>query len=237
MFKHADGALLVVAALLAACGGSSSSPPPPPPERVALYAGMPGRDPAISGGLVDGPRADARFSLGVVIAAGPEGNLYVADIDNHAIRKITPQGVVSTLLVRNVPGEDLRTIAVDSAGVVHFGVATCTDSSDHRTVLACQGAIYRISPTLQAEPVIPLASSDGSTTSLFYPGSLAFDRSGNLYISDQNLTAFTCAVRRLTPAGEISNSPAPCGNLRFQSADGRISDPRQLRLRSLGQRT
>jgi sugar lactone lactonase YvrE len=151
--------------------------------------------------------------LGLRLAADPAGNLYVADTGNHAIRKITPQGIVSTLLVRNVPGEDLLDVAVDPAGVVHFSVAACTFSSDHRTVLGCRGAIYRLSPTLEAQLVTPRASSDGSPTDLGYPSSLAFDASGNLYVSDEGLATFVCAVRRMTPAGDLTTVAPTCGGL------------------------
>jgi streptogramin lyase len=209
MFKHFGGSLVAVAVLLTACGGSDS-PSPQPTERVALFAGMPGRDASVSGGLVDGPAAGARFSLGLHLAVGPEGNLYVADIGNHAIRKITPQGVVSTLLVRNVPGEDLLGVAVDPAGVVHFSVTSCTFSSDHTIVLGCHGTVYRLSPALQAEPVIPLTSGDGSSLDLVEPMSLAFDRAGNLYFSE-SLTS--CAVRRLTPSGDLTTVASLCGSL------------------------
>jgi sugar lactone lactonase YvrE len=217
MFKHFDGSLVAVALLLTACGGSGS-PSPQPTERVALFAGMPGRDSSVSGGLVDGPAAGARFSLGLRLAVGPEGNLYVADVGNHAIRKITPQGVVSTLLVRNVPGEDLLGIAVDPAGVVHFSVTSCTFSSDHTIVLGCHGTVYRLSAALQAEPVIPLTSSDGSSMDLVQPLALAFDRAGNLYVSD----SFTsCALLRLTPSGDLTTVASLCGSLAV-SPDGAL---------------
>jgi DNA-binding beta-propeller fold protein YncE len=47
-------------------------------------------------GWLDGTGADARFNAPSAIAIGPDGNLYVADTNNHVIRRITPQGVVST---------------------------------------------------------------------------------------------------------------------------------------------
>jgi sugar lactone lactonase YvrE len=49
------------------------------------------------GGSADGSGADARFSAPSGVATDSAGNLYVADSNNHTIRKITPAGVVSTL--------------------------------------------------------------------------------------------------------------------------------------------
>lgn len=48
-------------------------------------------------GYKDGPAADARFGRLQGIALDEYGNVYVADPDNHCIRRITVDGTVSTL--------------------------------------------------------------------------------------------------------------------------------------------
>src|SRR5262245_51052511 len=45
----------------------------------------------------DMPGTAARFWIPNGVAADSVGNLYVADVFNHAIRKVTPTGVVTTL--------------------------------------------------------------------------------------------------------------------------------------------
>ncbi len=48
-------------------------------------------------GFADGKGSAAMFSYPRAIVVGKDGNLYIADRDNHAIRKMTPDGGVSTL--------------------------------------------------------------------------------------------------------------------------------------------
>lgn len=55
------------------------------------------RTPPLAKRYRDGAAKTARFYQPRGIAVDGEGNVYVADTGNHVIRKITPQGVVSTL--------------------------------------------------------------------------------------------------------------------------------------------
>jgi len=48
-------------------------------------------------GWQDGPATAARFFSPLGLSFGPDGSLYVADSQNHALRKITQAGQVSTL--------------------------------------------------------------------------------------------------------------------------------------------
>lgn len=88
-------------------------------------------------GLRDGFRMEANFAAPDGICVAPDGTLFVADHDNHAIRKITPQGYVVTIAGNGTPGY------VDGAGTnarFHFpsglalapnGDLLVTDAGNH----------------------------------------------------------------------------------------------------------
>ena len=65
---------------------------------VTTLAGSPQFAPNGSsiGGSADGQGADARFNFPNDVAVDHDGNVYVADSGNHTIRKVTPEGQVST---------------------------------------------------------------------------------------------------------------------------------------------
>jgi sugar lactone lactonase YvrE len=59
-----------------------------------------------SGGYVDGPVANAKFNQVTQMTLDDQSNLYVVDSRNHVIRKITPDGMVSTVAGRaGEPGD------------------------------------------------------------------------------------------------------------------------------------
>ena len=48
-------------------------------------------------GIVDATGEQARFYQPWGLVLGSDGNIYVADFDNHCIRRVTPQGIVTTV--------------------------------------------------------------------------------------------------------------------------------------------
>jgi hypothetical protein len=63
-----------------------------PDGTVTTIAGKSGEN-----GFVDGPGPEARFHTVASLVIDSAGNLYATDFYNHALRKITPNGNVSTL--------------------------------------------------------------------------------------------------------------------------------------------
>jgi hypothetical protein len=97
-----------------------------PKKVVTILAGTPGK----AGGN-DGPGSTARFNSPKGLAMDREGNLYVADSANQTIRRIAPDGQVSTLVGKlgkrgtvDGQGEVVRldrpaSIAIDSTGTLY----------------------------------------------------------------------------------------------------------------------
>ena len=66
----------------------------------------------VQGGYRDGPGGQAQFSSPTGIAVGPDGMIYVADIYNGRIRRVSANGTVSTFATLGLPSA----LAFDRAG-------------------------------------------------------------------------------------------------------------------------
>jgi sugar lactone lactonase YvrE len=166
----------------------------------------------------DGTGAAARFNGPVGVAVDGSGNLYVADTGSCSVRKITPtmangatSWVVTTLAGGGLGHEDgtgtaasffwPRGPAVDGAGNIYVA------DSENDT-------IRKISPsgvvtTLAGKAFTP-GSSDGtgSAAQFAYPGGVAVDAAGNVYVADGD------CIREISPSGVVTTlagNPAESG--------------------------
>ena len=129
----------------------------------------------------------ARFNNPNGVAVDSAGDVYVADTFNQVIRKVTPTGVVTTLAgVAGSSGSANGTnnsarfvgpykLAVDSVGNVYV--------SDDTT-------IRKVTPSGAVTTLAGLAGSPGSADGtgsnarFNYPGGVAVDSAGNVYVAD-----------------------------------------------------
>ena len=85
-----------------------------PAGAVSTLAGIPGTP-----GYADGPGQSAKFAYPESIAIDADGNLYVTDLLNRTVRKVTPAGVVSTF-ASSISFAQLAGVAVDASGNVYM---------------------------------------------------------------------------------------------------------------------
>ena len=143
-------------------------------------------------GSADGIGADARFSEPAGLTTDGAGNVYVYDVGNNAIRKITPAGVVTTLVVLAANGSTHGIsggIAMDSAGNLY---------------VTQNGILRKINPagtvtTLAGSPVLGWTDSLGAAADFNVPAGLTTDSAGNIYL------AYNHSIRKVTPTGSVSS--------------------------------
>lgn len=173
-------------------------------DQVDAYAGFDlGTDEAglPLGALNDAGLAEAAFDYPAGIAVDRQGNIYVADSGNHAVRKITKSGQVTTLAGNGVLGlvngadsgasfESPSDVAVDSKGNVYVadtlnniirkitpdGVVSTLTAPSTRVVEYFPGAVEDAGDFQDG----PIASAKFNE-----PSGLAIDAKGNLYVSDR----------------------------------------------------
>ncbi len=147
-------------------------------------------------GLADGQSGVALFDTPCGIAVDGQGNLFVADTGNDAIRKITPQGDVSTIAGASSAGNAPQ--ASDPELDRPVGIAVTHDSF---LFVASQGngKIHRITPegeiTEYAGHTSGFRNASGRAARFNGPSGIAVDREGNLYVADTE----NYLVRKIAP--------------------------------------
>jgi serine/threonine protein kinase/sugar lactone lactonase YvrE len=164
---------------------------------LAGLAGHPGSD--------DGPGKAARFRNPRGVAVDAAGNVYVADMSNYCIRKIDPEGTVSTLAGKT--GEPGNADGVGSNAQFCNPYAVVADAVGN--VYVADGANNTIRKVTPKGTVITVAglpgyagNIDGSADAARFsnPEGLALDAAGNVYVADTGNNA----IRKLTPEGLVS---------------------------------
>jgi len=154
-------------------------------------------------GYIDGDGAIARFSNPSGAAVDSAGNVYVADADNHLIRKIVPSGVVSTLAGSGSRG---RADGNGAAASFYEPRGITVDGADNVYVADTgNNLIRKISPagtvTTVAGSGFPGSADGPATTATFYlPVDVKFDAAGNLYVADSGYNF----IRKVSPGGVVS---------------------------------
>ena len=197
---------------------------------VTAYAGMLG----VSGN-VDATGTDATFNNPFRLAIDANDNIYVAEYNGHTIRKIAPNGAVTTLA--GASGQSGYVDATGAAARFYRPRGLDVDAAGNVYVAdALNRLIRKITP---AGEVTTLAGSQGNfgyadgtgSAALFATVSnVAVDATGNLFVVEWGNNA----IRKVTPAGvvttfvgsgtEAGNADGTGGAARFNSPQGLAFD-------------
>lgn len=185
-----------------------------PAGAVTTFAGAAGQS-----GNADGAGLAARFNRPMGLAVDAADNLYVADSGNHTVRKITPDGAVTTFAgAAGVPGttdgplagarfDTPLGFAVDPAGNLY---------------VAQGGSATGLAPARNVRKIAP----DGNVGTLDVTGNaLATDVAGNLFVLSDN------ALLRRTPAGAVrvvGGAPGQIGSMDGTGTLARFRHPQGI---------
>lgn len=177
-------------------------------------------------GLKNGAGDVAQFNVVSSIDFDSKGNAFVVDAKNNCIRKITPQGVVSTF---------------GSTAVLKNPHDLVIDKNDNLYVSDLNNrCIRKITPagviSLYAGVAGSAAYVDGpkATAKFYSPRYLALDKDGNLYVRDAKLvnTQLLSYIRKVTPDGAVSTLVGGAlgyvddrgSKARFRDPEGMVGD-------------
>lgn len=151
-------------------------------------------------GNADGIRDKASFKYPSSLAFDASGNLFVADEGNHLIRKITPDGKVSTFAgsvsgYLDGAGSNAKLNSPTGLAFDAMGNLYVADNGNFR--------IRKISPNGLVSTIAGSGqqlSTDGTglSASFLNPVDLTVDQEGNLYVTDKK------TVRKVTPSGVVT---------------------------------
>lgn len=201
-----------------------------PAGDVITFAG------AKTSGFLDGTGGAARFDNPRGVAVDANGNLYVADMNNHCIRKIDLNGVVTTLAGSNTAAgyvdatggaarfDQPRDVAVDASGNVYV-------------VDANNNCVRKITPagvvtTLAGSKTAGYADAAGTAAKFKAPKGICIDPSGVLYIADTDNNR----IRKISTDGLVTTlaGDGTAGYAEGATASAKFNAPRGIALDKAG---
>lgn len=180
---------------------------------VSTFAGSGGG----GAGSLDGEGVVATFFNPIGITIDSSNNLYVVDSSNHRIRKITPDGFVSTVAGSTAGFLDAvgtaakfsspTHIAIDSSGNLYV-----TENGNHKIrKIAPDGTVT----TFAGVGILGYVDGGRFNARFNYPLGIAVDSSGNVYVAD----SANNKIRKIDPiSGQVSTlaSTATTGSVDYR---------------------
>jgi len=154
-------------------------------------------------GFADGTGNAASFYSPRGIAVDAKGNVFVADTYNNRIRKISKDGVVTTLAGSGLVGNTLGTgtaasfynpagLAVDTSGNVYV--------ADKRNNRICMINPVGVVTTIAGSGIAGSIDGKGLNATFYQPSGVAVDARGTIYVADYS----NHKIRKITPDTVVS---------------------------------
>lgn len=167
-------------------------------------------------GSTDGAGPVARFNHPTGVAVDAQGNLFVADTNNHTIRRIATDGTVTTFA--GSPGQSGNSDGQGTAARFNQPTDLAWDHQGNLVVAdSLNREIRRITPagvvtTLAGAAGVPAhVDGPGSKARFGTPLSIAVDQAGNIWVADRApIVTYPQAdfyLRKITPDGTVSTLP------------------------------
>ena len=173
-------------------------------------------------GFTDGQGSEARFYRPCGITVDGDGNVLVSDTGNHALRKVTLSGAVSTLAGNGEEGfadgvgaaarfNEPWGIVVDAQGAIFVA-----DSENHcvRQVAPGDGAVTTL---VGVGGEKGFASGQRADARFNEPGGMALDMDGHLIVAD---VANDCIRKVTTAQGRVTTMAGRAGHKGFADGEG-----------------
>lgn len=159
-------------------------------------------------GFADGPASAARFHRPTGVAVDAAGQVIVADHGNHCIRRITPDGWVTTIAGAGVPGlvDGPATTAQfqwpSGVAVSSDGAISVADTGNHRIrMITPTGEVRTLAGSGYGGPVGGgFADGPAAAARFRAPEGLAVAAGGTVYVADTG----NQRIRAINPQGKVT---------------------------------
>jgi sugar lactone lactonase YvrE len=148
-----------------------------------------------------GPATTAQLNVPSAVAVGPDGGLYISDRDNHRIRKVGADGIITTVAgtgeqgysgdggpARSARLSEPEGLAFDARGNLYVAVFAAVRKIDRSGTISTVAGTGKFGRLTTADDVPLRLRSPGNggpaTEARLTPIDVALDRRGALYISD-----------------------------------------------------